>query len=1825
MDVDVSLSATLEDYAFEYTSTAVGGDLQAEARYGTMEKVCAVLGMLSRRRFEAITSRFCKEMEPRVKMEAGLARAEVIQLCHCLHQLCIGLSTPAELRAATAFLRTAQPLRWVPPKKKSEVQHAVAEMLVKVLSAGVGRPVSLSPDHSQHVRQWFEAVSTVRQEITAWVKQSEKKHIVDVKQRKTALECLHLLLVFYLRSNGRGEHNDNMWARIQAAVTQVIASLRKGGCPGEPHREILVQICAVATEIHSEFGLHACIESLLTSEPLSENVSIGLQALLAAMESGYAERGASGAALGGLLGGGVAGGRGGLASAASSRREAMLQAVREGRSPLAEHGIGTTAMLPQLRVHLGHILRACHAAYGQALLTASRALHELVAKERMPGLSVLRLALRCLPYVLPQDWTTGRQLAESVAPYTLHAEASVRQEAAEALQRCVQAVPETRWAVLRAVVAQTWSMPDELPQQLYDTARLCISLMHAWQERLAGGEEAAVATFRPSGVGGGGQSGEAGVGMEVVRCVEATGLMLLCSLDTVVRQCALDLVMAVRDLHCAVLAAESQKGDVAGARGAPEEVFTYVADVAEVGGEDIVGTAWFDALEWYERLGGGGGMGSGAPSGLPGAVHENLRWGMCVSQLIRQSWELCPAAVGLAAHHTLPRLRALMHPDAAHGGGHLVPPEEGRRLDMWRNYGLLLCSAGPGSLAPSKDSYRLLLPALRYGVEAQQAAAAAALGRTHPEAQELLFEELAPIEESLTERTRLKGKRREVRTYLSAVFRMLAEGARPGPCLRRACTYFLAFMEDTLRHVAPNTGGGAVGGTAVPVLGSDGGVEELLLVRQALCKVVQQAGPTAAACAPSQCTPALRRQLFVACAQWCAESPTALRIEAEKTAAAAGASGTGRRDSHHHHQEVHGPARVVDQMAETVWCGAQRALAALLQGPAFDADARKPHGRVFSWITKMFTIAPATRSSGASAWAPAADIPAGIARSALLHHLQANLELFSMCIDLCYHSDRRIGNGYFSVLAEVGMRWQVKYELPVLLCLLQHKVGDPDMQTRHEAVQMLEMVKERHPGAPAAQGSGRAGQAVVAGEVPETYVAFQCQLSSSLASQYAQLSPAVCVEMIERALESARLRDGPAAAPAEYASLAHLLPWVDKLSFAKSREDETPTDRVLRGLYQLTVQREGAATHDIEQLWRRVACKVRNIAPVVDFLILSMRQEHRSQERRELYLAVCKRVALYLARVAPQTTIDKLVFEVSSSIYCKDTDAQDAPAPSLAGSKSISRGVQRFPRVTLRAVATAGAPLISCEPSGVDTAPALSRRPPKLACEHDDDLRGHLPLLLHATVVSLDTVEPTVAAHGQQLLINLVGTLALKPLEGSLAAGGDAAQVGGEEGPKEEHENLVQLMAFLRGMKGHAMWGREDAELGGEHIASAGSLGALVELLVDAMRFDCAELRERWGKLALQWALQCSSQHLACRSQQADDRGVRVCVYEERQRQVYRALAPPATAEACQSLLACLHRCVLHPVPEVLNFALEVMLTLRHIAMTLAEEKLILYPQLLWAAIALLHTPLVHLYLEGVHLLALVLRRWNLASSAVDTVLLATRPQGSAPLQGEDGLVSLLLKGLTTSASRQVTGAVLAHLVRLPHCSALVAASRALREERIVTATVCLLPSLWIEVVAAEARMPPEDPLGAAAAARDLAEACAQLGAHQLAQWLTSAAELCEEAARAPNAGAAFGGLGPGARGNLRGGADHSEVAELQLLALRDAVCGAFFPRHAPRCLVQLMVLVQSLGALPHQRAVLQLLASWLQHPALADSKELHGVVASGACAALRASRSHLD
>eukprot|EP00976_Prorocentrum_cordatum_P054202 1093451-Prorocentrum_minimum.AAC.1 len=67
-----------------------------------------------------------------------------------MHDLHMDLSTSTSLAASTSFLRRVHPLRWTPPRKKSEMRHAVAELVTKVLSNLVGR--ALAADNGAAIR-----------------------------------------------------------------------------------------------------------------------------------------------------------------------------------------------------------------------------------------------------------------------------------------------------------------------------------------------------------------------------------------------------------------------------------------------------------------------------------------------------------------------------------------------------------------------------------------------------------------------------------------------------------------------------------------------------------------------------------------------------------------------------------------------------------------------------------------------------------------------------------------------------------------------------------------------------------------------------------------------------------------------------------------------------------------------------------------------------------------------------------------------------------------------------------------------------------------------------------------------------------------------------------------------------------------------------------------------------------------------------------------------------------------------------------------------------------------------------------------------------------------------------------------------------------------------------------------------------------------------------------------------------------------------------------------------------------------------------------------
>ena len=59
----------------------------------------------------------------------------------------------------------------------------------------------------------------------------------------------------------------------------------------------------------------------------------------------------------------------------------------------------------------------------------------------------------------------------------------------------------------------------------------------------------------------------------------------------------------------------------------------------------------------------------------------------------------------------------------------------------------------------------------------------------------------------------------------------------------------------------------------------------------------------------------------------------------------------------------------------------------------------------------------------------------------------------------------------------------------------------------------------------------------------------------------------------------------------------------------------------------------------------------------------------------------------------------------------------------------------------------------------------------EVAYEHDEDFRGHLPLLFHAMLLLMDSTDSLVFRHAQQVVTHLLYSLSVRHLELHRAAG----------------------------------------------------------------------------------------------------------------------------------------------------------------------------------------------------------------------------------------------------------------------------------------------------------------------------------------------------------------------------------------------------------------------------------------------------------------------
>ncbi|KAL2522980.1 ARM repeat superfamily protein [Forsythia ovata] len=284
---------------------------------------------------------------------------------------------------------------------------------------------------------------------------------------------------------------------------------------------------------------------------------------------------------------------------------------------------------------------------------------------------------------------------------------------------------------------------------------------------------------------------------------------------------------------------------------------------------------------------------------------------------------------------------------------------------------------------------------------------------------------------------------------------------------------------------------------------------------------------------------------------------------------------------------------------------------------------------------------------------------------------------------------------------------------------------------------------------------------------------------------------------------------------------------------------------------------------------------------------------------------------------------------------------------------------------------------------------------------------------------------------------------------------------------------------------------------------------------------------------------------------------------------------------------------------------MEILLTLQVMVENMEPEKVILYPQLFWGCVAMMHTDFVHVYCQVLELFSRVIDRLSFRDTTTENVLLSSMPRDEldtntsdssefqrtesrnacepSPSNGKvpafEGVQPLVLKGLMSTVSHGVSIKVLSRIT-VPSCDSIFGDA----ETRLLMHITGLLPWLCLQL-GQDAVVGPTSPLQ-----QQHQKACSV--AANIAIWCR--AKSLDELATVFLAYAS---------GEFKG-------IENLLASVSPLLCNEWFPKHSALAFGHLLWLLEK-GPVEYQRVILLMLKALLQHTPMdaAQSPHMYAIV----------------
>eukprot|EP00163_Fabomonas_tropica_P003792 TRINITY_DN13370_c0_g1_i1.p1 TRINITY_DN13370_c0_g1~~TRINITY_DN13370_c0_g1_i1.p1 ORF type:complete len:1842 (-),score=341.60 TRINITY_DN13370_c0_g1_i1:78-5291(-) len=1439
--------------------------------------------------------------------------------------------------------------------------------------------------------------------------------------------------------------------RLLKISTPIFAFGKKAQVWPEPVYDLLVKVILEVADHHLDFAVEHLILKLLDNEQLNENVLVGLRALTAIFQGKTKAN----------VGGGDAG----------------TPVPKELQSYIVPVGDHFAKILNQCDMQLGTVVATLH----------SRPVAEVIGKDKLTQLTVYRHALLLIPYLWPGQLTRDN-LAQILLKCTNHLDAQIKKTASSVLETLMTHHPRVRATIIHEAVELVGNIPDSHAELIENGLSQLLSWLQIWEQR-KGTSMTNIPHHRR-------QSSDPPAAPLDCPAVEGIALVYLASPRPTTRQVCIRLLEAIRSLSVSLGVTNTSRSMLE----------PRVMDVVEATQPDVIRRYYQDNRYSEWKLD----QSSREPpadmtlyrlAGIDQAQDQSYasRWARALGDLVKFCREMCPTAVHKGWTEVCGRINKVKPPMETSKSS---KEASGSNTYLWRNFIVFSTCAAPdgvvssgnipdvteirkysmdtGSVIDSAETlFQSIIPYLSSPVDDHQTAAVTALGRVRSELLEPLFFSLAGLEKEIAVESKEKGKgnrkkKINTRSHILHIYMLIAERSEPGTVVTHDLLFnkLVAVVQENLLYLSqPDS--------------------RQFYINQDICMNLSSIVTRLASEVQHYRTHAkfpadLRRKLWYFFAKWCDYGPIASQNKDNKDE---------KMDSKLFENLDISDQRslrlLFDKRKESLKYNALRAMSAVMLGPLFDEQALSPSGDLLVWIEAVLGAGHHKIRS--------------IGQRAIENLLRSDSTAFNVVLDACYHHETTIAHGYFRALTQVFGQQELDANLAPLLHLVLYMLGDSSKLIRTEAISLFQYTVTRFLLDPTELNKYLIHATSI---LPDTYL----RTRSSISKQLSRDCPNITFEFLNAAFS--RFKKAPKSRHKQM--LEYMVPWLSKLSFLSHR-DQDMINTLLSNLLSITLDHRTYQDH-LPTLWAAFAGNVENIGPIIDYLLkrgmaLEDSRDSAMAESQTRFLECAKRVAVFVSRVSPAQTIDKLVSELAlknTSDRAPNALSRDVGTSNEVGQRQRAGHRRRAQTVAIpRQEPEAFGQDHHHQPGEIPTTPSLVSPQVTPTRKHGkglhSSLRSNDEISLggrertsseihidhrhhrHETTGALITLESFAELTRANLALMLLTDVVyergedVRPYLGNII---HVATLCMDHPLPTVFEHAKQIIVHLaqglvldnlptrvplddpRAMAISDL--RERATLLVDYILSTrGPLWPYEDVSIHKTTLRSHETVRQFVTRVLQVFTPLSDtasnrEELAITwSEQALGWIVSECPRHlaNRSCQIYRVVCHPRMARSANDLLDCLTKAVNRSSLENLTFTIELLISMKVVVSAMAPSKLILFPQFFWSCVALLHTEFIQVYRCSVDLLVTVIRTLNMEETTTRQVLSASMPREwkSRPILPFKGLAPLLFKGLHSEITEADTVRAFRVLVTLDNCTFIQSESEI---DRLVYHTFGLLP--WL-------------------------------------------------------------------------------------------------------------------------------------------------------------------